>query len=167
MKNLFLSIFFFVSAITLGNNSYIDSCLKSWGKHPFDQKNYNYRTIQANVKVLGIGGNVSDTNATTKPELILVNHSVSVLSKQVFEFLNPNGWYCIRGSTSVLAKSKIRIHCKAHLATTIEGAAVMGGAEHGTGGVTVLGNAVIEKIGCEEKPEPAVETPTPTAITNP
>lgn len=137
------------------NNPNIDECLKAWGKHPFNAKNYTYKKLKTNVKVLGIGGNIADREETAKPQLVLINHSVSVLSKQKFELLNPNGWYCIRGSTAVLGQSEIHIHCKAHLASTVEGAAVLGNTEDGAGSVAVLGKSTIEKVGCESKtPEP-------------
>lgn len=139
-----------VQSLQAGSNEGIDACLKAWGKHPFSKKAPVFRTLDTQVKVLGIGGNVVDSMATKEPELILINHSVAVMSKQSYELLNPNGWYCIRGSTAVLGKSHIKMHCKAHLASTIGGTAVLGNSQKGSGAVTVLGNSMIEKVGCTQ-----------------
>ncbi len=54
----------FCVCLRADKNENIDECLKSWGKHPFNEKNYTYRKLRTNVKVLGIGGNISDLVAT-------------------------------------------------------------------------------------------------------
>jgi len=136
-----------VSGCALANPD-IDACLKAWGKHPFGQ-NPQFKTIRANVKVMGIGGNLKDETVTTKPELVLVKHSVGVMSKQTIELLNPQGWYCLKGAVTVLGKSEIRAHCKAHLASSDDGATVLGSNETDGGGVTVMGTIKIEKVGCQ------------------
>lgn len=127
-------------------NEDVNACLKAWGKHPFGN-NPSFRTLKANVKVLGIGGKVEDTAATEKPELVLVQHSVSVLSKQRFELLNPNGWYCLKGPVTVLGKSVINLHCKAHMANSDEGVAVAASNDD-TGGTAVGGKIAVNRVGC-------------------
>jgi hypothetical protein len=56
--------------------------------------------------------------------------------------MNPNGWYCIHNKVNVMSKTEITLHCKAHLATTKDGLAVLAKDEKEQG-VTVLGKATI------------------------
>lgn len=128
----------------------VEACLNFWGKHPFDRKNPKYRTISAKVKVLGIGGDVKDEAKTEGPDLVLIKPTVSVMAKTKYKLLNPNGWYCMKGGVSVLGKTAIDVHCKAHLASSKDGVAVLGANDDNSGGVAVLGSVRINKIGCEE-----------------
>ena len=48
---------------------------------------------------------------------------------------------------AVLGKTQIELACKANLASSEDGATVLGGGE-GNGGVTVLGSSRIERLGC-------------------
>ncbi len=142
MKCLFITMAFLYSGLALANPD-IDACLKAWGKHPFGQ-NPSFRKLAAKVKVLGIGGTVKDMETSSQPELILVKHSVSVMSKQTYQLMNPNGWYCLKGAVAVLGKSEINIHCKAHLASTDDGTAVAA-SNDGDSGVAVLGKIQINR----------------------
>ncbi len=134
-----------------GDMVVINKCLKVWEKHPFGKKP-DYKTIKPGVKVLGIGKNLAEDTETSKPSLVLVKPSVSVMSKMRFRLMNPNGWYCLKTSTTVLAKTEITAHCKAHLASTGDGATVLG-SNDAERGVTVLGSTVIkiEGEGCDTK----------------
>jgi len=142
MKIAVVALTFLLGSLSVFADSESDApirgCLEKWGKHPFDAKKLEYRTIAAKVKVMGIGGDVHDTNATQKPELILVKPAVSVMAKTVLQLKNPNGWYCLKGRTSVLGKIEIQLHCKANLAASDEGVAVLGAND--AGGVSVLGS---------------------------
>lgn len=127
----------------------IQQCLRHWGKHPFAKSNPEFRTMATKVKVMGIGDEMTDTKATGKPELVLLKPSVNVMSKSVMSLMNPNGWYCIKGRVDVLGKSEINLHCKAHMASSNDGATVLGSNNSDTG-VTVLGKSVVNRLGCEK-----------------
>jgi hypothetical protein len=133
-----------------GDESVIQSCLKHWGKHPFKGKNPEFRTISTKVKVIGIGKNTEDTARTEKPELILVKPTVAVMSKTTLKLMNPNGWYCVKGRVSVLGSNSLEIHCKAHLASSADGATILGSSDgSGSEAVTVLGSSEVKRVGCE------------------
>jgi hypothetical protein len=98
------------------------------------------------VGVFGIGGDIKDDKATDRPELVYIRPAVSVMSKSDIDLMNPNGWYCLEKTVSVMAKIQIRLHCDAHLASTEEGVSVMGGGDRG---VNVMGATRVEKVGCK------------------
>jgi hypothetical protein len=120
-------------------------CLLNWKTHPFPKDNPTYKVIQPQVKVFGIGGNVDETTATDKPELVYIRPNVSVMSKTTLNLMNPNGWYCLASNTAVMAKVVINLGCKAHLASSQEGVAVLGGGDKG---VNVLGKTAVNLVGC-------------------
>ena len=127
----------------------IRGCFATWKKHPFAKENPAYRTISAKVKVMGIGSNVKDDQITDEPALVLVRPAVAVMSKQSIELLNPNGWYCLKNMTTVMGKGEIRLHCKAHLASSDDGASVAASGQEDGGGTTVLGKVKLIRVGCE------------------
>ena len=124
----------------------IQRCLANWQNHPFDAQSPEYRVIEPKVGVFGIGGDIKDDKATDRPELVYIRPAVSVMSKSDIDLMNPNGWYCLEKSVSVMAKIQIRLHCDAHLASTQEGVSVMGGGDRG---VNVMGARSVEKVGCK------------------
>lgn len=128
-----------------GDDNAIRACLAKWDKSPFSSKNPKFRTISTKVKVMGIGGDVQDNEKTEKPELILVKPGVSVMTKALYNLNNPNGWYCLKGSVSVLGKTEINIHCKAQLASSKDDLSVMGASDAKTGGISVLGSVRIKR----------------------
>ncbi|MBK8739214.1 MAG: hypothetical protein IPO58_05665 [Betaproteobacteria bacterium] len=127
-------------------DSSIAACLKAWGKHPFG-KNPTFKTLTTSVKVFGIGKNTSDTEVTSSPTLILVNPGVNVMGGTVIELLNPNGWYCLRATVNVMGGLNLRAHCKAHLASSTDGATVLGNNTENKG-VTVMGSTNVERVDC-------------------
>jgi hypothetical protein len=127
----------------------IKSCLATWGEHPFGTEEPRYKVLSPSVKVLGVGAEVTDETETDQPQLVLVKPSVNVLTKGSFRLMNPNGWYCFASNVTVLAKSEITAHCRAHLASSRDGVTVAGGNKGGSEGVTVLGKAVVKRVGCE------------------
>ena len=127
-------------------DSSIAACLKAWGSNPFG-KNPQYKTLQTAVKVFGVGKNTSDTERTSSPALILVNPGVNVMGGSTIELLNPNGWYCLRTTVNVMGGVNIRAHCKAHLASSSDGATVMGNNSENKG-VTVMGSTNVERVDC-------------------
>jgi hypothetical protein len=127
----------------------IRACLASWPDNPFrGEDSPRYRTLGSSISVFGIGGDVLDDVVTPDPQLVLVKPAVNVMTKGRFRLLNPNGWYCFEAAVTVLAKSEIVAHCTAHLASSVQSAAVAG-SNAGADGVTVLGKAVVQRVGCE------------------
>jgi len=139
-----------------GEADAVDACLKTWGEHPFPPEHPRFRVLSSSVKVFGIGGDVTDEHTTLEPQLVLVKPAVNVLGKASFRLMNPNGWYCFESAVTVLAKSEIIVACRAHLASSADGVAVAGG-NAGADGVTVLGKAVVKRVGCEAAPPAPVE----------
>lgn len=138
-----------------GDDVAVRSCLKHWGKkQPFGNELPAYKTLSSKVKILGIGKDISDEKETAAPALLLIKPNVNVLSKSTMTLMNPNGWYCIKGQVTVLGKADINLHCKANLASSHDGATVLGGSDHDgsgrEGAVTVLGASRINRMGCEK-----------------
>ena len=132
-----------------GDVEAIRKCLSNWDHPPFKKSEPNFKTFGGNVNVFGIGGEVADTEKTDKPKLILVKPNVNVLGKATLKLMNPQGWYCLKPTISVLAKTQIESHCKAHVTSTTKGSNIMG-AQDKEQGVVVLGSLRIKQIGCEE-----------------
>jgi hypothetical protein len=131
----------------------IRSCLVTWPDHPFGNDGPpRYRVLGSSINVLGLGGDVVDDVATSAPQLVLVKPVVNVLTKGRFRLMNPNGWYCFESAVTVLAKSEIVAHCNAQLTSSVQGVAVAGG-NAGTDAVTVLGKAVVKRVGCAGEEE--------------
>ena len=125
----------------------ISSCLKAWGKHPFGN-NPEYKTLATSVRVFGIGQNLTDSELTNSPSLVLVNPGVNVMGGSTIELLNPNGWYCFRNNVNVMGGLSIRAHCKAHLASATEGVTVLGSSSD-IKSITVMGSTQIELVDCK------------------
>ncbi len=129
-------------------DSSIAACLKAWGDHPFG-KTPQFKTLGTSVKVFGIGSNTADTAATDAPALVLVEPEFNLMGASTVDLLNPNGWYCLRTTVSILGTVKIRAHCKAQLASTSSGSTVLGneGANRSLKDltVTVIGSVAVER----------------------
>jgi hypothetical protein len=126
-----------------GDTLAIQHCLQHWQKHPFTEKNPPFRTISSSVRVLGVGAEIRDDISTPKPELILLKPSVTVLAKSELHLRNPNGWYCLKANVAVLGKSVVDLHCKANLASSKDGATILGSGDQGS--VTVLGESRVDR----------------------
>lgn len=124
----------------------VAACLKAWGKHPFGQ-NPQYKTLATSVKVFGIGKASGDTETTGGPALVLVNPGVNVMGGTAVELLNPNGWYCLRTNVNVMGGLTLKAHCKAHLASSVDGVTVMGDNADSKA-TTVMGSTRVELVGC-------------------
>jgi hypothetical protein len=65
------------------------------------------------------------------------------------DLLNPNGWYCLRTTVSIVGGVSIRAHCKAQLAATSDGKAMLADKTENRGiknlNVTVMGSVSIER----------------------
>ena len=126
----------------------IAACLKAWGDHPFG-KHPQFKTVESSVHVFGIGNRAGDTERTSSPVLVLVKPSVNLLGESTMDLLNPNGWYCLRTTVSIVGGVSIRAHCKAQLAATSDGNAARGDGAENTGiknlAVTVMGGLSIER----------------------
>jgi hypothetical protein len=129
-------------------DSSIAACLKAWGDHPFGN-NPQFKTLATSVKVFGIGKSTGDTEPTTSPALVLINPIFNVMGESTIELLNPNGWYCLRTTVSVVGRVNIRANCKAQLAEASDGNAMLANGTENRGikdlNVTVMGSVSIER----------------------
>lgn len=132
---------------TSANWPNVKQCLVSWGDgHPFrDYQDIRFRVIDTNVRLFGLGNTFSDHVKTSYPQIILIRPAVSVMSKTTFELMNPNGWYCFKGSVTVLGKSIIKMACDARLGSTTGNTAVLGKSQ-GQSGTTVMGKTVVKRV---------------------
>lgn len=134
----------------------LNRCLQAWGDHPFgpDLSKTEVRIVPAQVRVMGFGGiEPKDVLATDYPQLVLIEASVSAVSRTTYELQNPNGWYCFHTATTVLGQNRINLACDAQLANSrSSGVAVLGEDESGKGdgGVVVLGEVEINRKGCTD-----------------
>ena len=126
----------------------LQACLHHWGTHPFGDGALAYRTIAPSVRVFGIGVSVQDDRATAQPELVLIKASVSVFSQGTLSLLNPQGWYCLESKVAVFSAVDIHLACRANLASSSDGATVLGSTDR-RGGVTVLGTSHVTRVGCD------------------
>ena len=126
----------------------IAACLKAWGDHPFG-KNPKFKTLDASVKVFGIGKSAGDTERTSSPSLVLINPIVNLVGGSTIDLLNPNGWYCLRTTVSIVGGVSIRAHCKAQLAASSDDKAAVGNNGENRAiknlNVTVIGSVSIER----------------------
>ena len=105
-------------------DSSIAACLKAWGDHPFG-KEPQFKTLGTSVTVFGIGTKAGDTERTSAPALVLIKPIVNVMGESTIELLNPNGWYCLQTTVDIIGGVNVRAHCKAKLASTSDGKAVL------------------------------------------
>jgi hypothetical protein len=146
LKVLFVLL---ISLSTYGqtNEDAIQKCLNAWGKTPF-KKDSPYQILATKVNVFGVGGDTVDNKKTKKPQLILIKPSVNVLGKATFNLLNPNGWYCLKSSVTVLGKTKVNIDCNAKMASGSDGVNVLGKRDKEQG-VVVLGQMKVNQLNCK------------------
>jgi hypothetical protein len=128
----------------------IGKCMAAWGSdNPFGDKAYTeYRKISATVNILGNGGYaVEDRETTTKPKLILVSASVSVLGSANYLLMNPNGWYCFMVDVNVLSKVNVDLQCNAKLADTRVAVNVLSKASSTAAvGVNVMSSVTVNRM---------------------
>jgi len=120
-----LALSFPTAASTKGVDSPIAACLKAWGDHPFGAAP-QFKTLGTSVRVFGIGSAATDKESTSAPSLILIEPSINLMGGSTIELLNPNGWYCMRTTLSIMGTLNIRAHCKARLAATSAGSTAVG-----------------------------------------
>lgn len=139
----------------------IDRCLAHFDGHPFGEKP-EFRVLSASVRVMGVGSPEVVDEPTDGPSLVLVEPSVSVLTKTTWKLHNPNGWYCFDANVGVLSKIVFDAACGANLADSRTGAVVIGNTET-NGGVVVLGDVEVKRDCAKAAPTPASTAPAPTA----
>ena len=148
ISSLFLLLsLLLMPTVASANLDAVRVCLASWPDHPFDANNPTFRSVSGKFKIFGIGEDINESTPTDKPELVLIHPNVSVMTGSTMTLMNPNGWYCLISKVNVMASSTINLHCKAHLASSKEGTTVLGGGDDK--GVTVMGSATINTLGCE------------------
>ena len=130
------------------SDSAIAACLKAWGEHPFGA-NPQFKTLGMSFKLFGLGSSPADTERTDAPSLVLIEPSFNLAGESTVALLNPNGWYCMRTTVSVLGVETIRAHCKARLATTSSGSTAqannMGSRSFRDLAVTAIGRVDVER----------------------
>jgi hypothetical protein len=94
----------------------VAQCITKWGRVPFTGTFTNVRRIKAAVSVYGIGTVINDTVQTSTPALILVDAGVNVMGNPVYNFLNNNGYYCMKVNVNVQTDLDINLACNAKLA---------------------------------------------------
>lgn len=98
-----------------GDAAALHQCLvKLNGQLP--QKFKYYHKIVAQVSVFGQGTAINDQLRTDGPALTLVVAGVNVGGTPVYNFLNPNGYYCIKVGVNVMTNLTVNMHCNARLA---------------------------------------------------
>lgn len=126
----------------------IAACLKGWRDHPFGN-DPQFKTLGSSVKVFGIGTATGDSEPTSSSSLVLVSPIFSAMGGSTVKLLNPNGWYCLQTTGSILGRLTLRVHCKARLAMTSDGKTVLGDNRENTGirdiVVTSMGSVSIER----------------------
>lgn len=143
---LALSIPMLVSAQEVDGS--IAACLKIWREHPFG-KNPQFKTLGTSVRIFGIGSEAGDTEPTSSPSLVLISPIVNIMGGSTIELLNPNGWYCMQTTVSVMGRVSLRAHCKAQLAETSAGTTALGNNTENRGikdkAVTVMASISVER----------------------
>ncbi len=128
----------------------IDACLAAWGEHPFttdDSK--RFRVVESSVRVMGFGNELVDHDQTSYPQLILIEPTVSVMTKTTYTLQNDNGWYCFDTTVTVLGKGVVQLACDAHMADARAGVSVVGDTSGNKKGVTVVGKTEVRRSGCD------------------
>ncbi len=153
MKRLtFLCILFctiFLPTVASANDlQALRACFAQWPDHPFNAENPQYRSVESKFKIFGIGENINESTPTEKPELVLIQPNISVMTGSGITLMNPNGWYCLKSKVNVMASSHVNLHCKAKIASSKEGGGttVLGSGDDM--GTTVLGAAEVHRQGC-------------------
>lgn len=143
-----LTLFLPSPALADAAESSIAACLKVWAEHPFGQRP-QFKTLDTSVTLFGIGSAARDTQPRPSPALVLVKPIFNVAGSATVELSDPNGWYCMQTTLSVVGRVHIRAHCKAHLAMTSDGKTVRGdNAENRSIRdvvVTVMGSVPVER----------------------
>ncbi len=148
----FLAFFLALAVPTAAPAEEIDSsiaaCLTAWGNHPFG-KSPKFKTLDMSVKVFGLGTSARDAEPTSAPALVLVQPVFNLMGVSTVELLNPNGWYCLRTTVSLVGALSVRAHCKAQLAAHSDGSTARGNSgdnrELKNLGVTVISSIAIER----------------------
>ena len=115
----------------------VKKCLAAWGAGtPFTEAS-PYRNLGVAVSVLGFGSSLDDSEATDKPELVVIPASVSVLTITKYRLLNPNGWYCMVADVSVGAIINVDLNKNARLADSRADVRVLSAGSNGPAMVDV------------------------------
>lgn len=107
---------FSVPGLTPSEQVQVAQCITKWGRVPFTGTFTNVRRIKAAVSVYGIGTVINDTVQTSTPALILVDAGVNVMGNPIYNFMNNNGYYCMKVNVNVRTDLDINLACNAKLA---------------------------------------------------
>jgi len=131
----------------ISDSDAIQSCLNQWGKTPFE-KTSAFRVLSSGALVLGTGPSIDDHEATKVAELVLVKAGPTVFGKRYLKLLNPEAWYCWKGSVTALGSTRIDLACAAKFASSEDGSTILASSRV-QGETTVLGSTSITRIGCK------------------
>lgn len=98
------------------------ACLKQWPNHPFTAgQTYRVRKVSTSLSIGGITL-AGDDSPTVEPKLVLMKTSINLnvpgfTGMATYNFMNPNGYYCLANQFNVLADVRINLHCQARLAS--------------------------------------------------
>lgn len=136
-----------------GDSASIERCLKQWPGHPFVAGGvYSVRKISFAFSLGGLtlGGNDGPTPA---PKLVLLDNSVNVGlpglgGVSTYNFLNPNGYYCVKSQVNVLASVNINLHCQARMASSESQFSVLSNisGEPAQNQVNILSNVAVTRV---------------------
>jgi hypothetical protein len=80
---------------------------------------------------------------------VLVKPIFNVAGVSTVNLLNPNGWYCLQTTLSVVGRVHLRVQCKAQLAMTSDGKTVVGNNARNNAirdaVVTAMGSVPVER----------------------
>ena len=131
-------------------------------------QNPTWTELKGGVTVLGWGGsaNLNDrVNTTPNRSIVLIKPSVSVLSSQTWNLLNPMGLYCIKSGTKVLSKVTVNLAAGASLVESRANVSVLSQNPSGLAGVNVLSDIKVNTVGsAPAAAAPTGNTPSPNAI---
>jgi hypothetical protein len=138
-----------IGGLNPSDSAALRACLAKWGSHPFGDINNLpvVRKIDAAVSVFGIGSKVRDDQYTPNPVLVVVDAAVNVLGATTYEFLNPNGWYCLKVGVNVASQTTVHLKQQAHIADSQLNVNVgSGGTGAGAVGVNVGSNVNVIRV---------------------
>lgn len=137
----------FPPSVSESDGDALRRCMVKWKNVPFSGAT-EVNKIYASVAVGGMGGGINDTERTEGPRLTLVYAGVNVSSTVTYNFLNPNGYYCIKANVNVSSNLTVNLHCNARLADSAVAVNVGSNVSDATAavGVHVGSNVVLNSI---------------------
>lgn len=110
--------------LSSGDKAIVESCLAGWPGNPFaGAAKVDFKEIKP-VSTTGQITSINDDLATQGPQLILIDGITNVGSILTYNFMNPNGYYCLKHNSDTGTILKINLACSAYLAGPDTGVAI-------------------------------------------